>query len=58
MTHPKMKIVPPLCLELPGTEAYMPRPEGGAVEIDWQLLSPVTPLISLQYIMMLLLVLY
>ena len=39
---PKMKIVPPLYLELPGKEAYMPRPEGGAVEIHWQLLSPVT----------------
>ena len=38
---PKMKIVPPLCLELPGKEAYMPRPDGSAVEIDWQLLSPV-----------------
>ena len=40
--HPKIKIVPPLCLVLPGKEAYMPSPEGGAVEIDWQLLSPVT----------------
>ena len=37
-----MKIVNPLCLELPGKETYMSRPEGGAVEIDWQLLSPVT----------------
>ena len=41
--HPKMKIVPSLCLELPGKEACMPRPEGGTFEIDWQLLSPVTP---------------
>ena len=39
---PKMEIMPSLCLELPGKEAYMPRPEGGTVEIDWQLLSPVT----------------
>ena len=37
-----MKTVPPLCLELPGKEVHMPRPDGGAVEIDWQLLSPVT----------------
>ena len=31
-----MKIKPPLCLELPGKEAYMTKPAGGAVEIDWQ----------------------
>ena len=43
MDHPEMKIVPPLCLELPGKEAHMPWPDGGTVEIDWQLLSPVTP---------------
>ena len=40
--HPEMEIVPHLCLELPVKEAYLPRPEGGTVEIDWQLLSPVT----------------
>ena len=40
--HPKMKIMPPLCLEWADKEAYMPRPDGGTVEIDWQLLSPVT----------------
>ena len=42
---PKMKIMLPLCLEWPGKEAYMPKPDGGAVKIDWQLLSPVTPLV-------------
>ena len=40
--HPKMKILPHLCLELPVQEAYLPRPECAAMEIDWQLLSPVT----------------
>ena len=42
MEHPEMEIVRHLCLELPVKEAYLPRPAGGAVEIDWQLLSPVT----------------
>ena len=42
MAHPKIKVMPPLCLVLPDKEAYMPRPDGGTVEIDWQLLSPVT----------------
>ena len=37
-----MKILPHLCLELPVQEAYLPRPECTAVEIDWQLLIPVT----------------
>ena len=39
---PKVEIVPHVCLELPGKEAYMPRSARGVVEIDWQLLSPVT----------------
>ena len=37
-----MKILPYLCLELPVQEVYLPRPECAAVEIDWQLLSPVS----------------
>ena len=40
--HSEMKMVPHLCLKLPVKEAYLPRPECGAVEIDWQLFSPVT----------------
>ena len=40
--HSHETILPCLCLELPVKEAYLPRPEWGAVEIDWQLLSPVT----------------
>ena len=42
LAHPKMKILPHLCLELPVQKVYLPRPECAAVEIDWQLLSPVT----------------
>ena len=40
---PKMKKIPHLCLDLIGKEAYLPRTAGGTVEIDWQLLSAVTP---------------
>ena len=46
VAHPKMKILPHFCLELPVQEAFLPGPECVAVEIDWQLLSPVTALLS------------
>ena len=52
MAQPKMKIMLPLCLEWPDKEVYMPRPDGGAVEIDWQLLSPVTMPVILLYPLM------
>ena len=32
---PKMTNMPPLYLKLLGKEAYMPRPAGGIVEIDY-----------------------
>ena len=41
--HSEIKIVPYLCLMMPVKKAYLPGPEFGAVETDWQLLSPVTP---------------
>ena len=44
--HTEIEIVPLLCLELPVKEAYLSRPEGGEVEIGCQLLSPVTPVLS------------
>ena len=40
-THPKMIKMSHLCLDLMGKEACMARPAGGAVELDWLLLSPV-----------------
>ena len=43
VTCPKKIKMPHLCLDLMGKEACMLRPECAAVEIDWQLLSPVTP---------------
>ena len=39
---PKKIKMPHLCLDLMGKEACMPRPECAAVEIDWQLLIPIT----------------
>ena len=42
VTCPKKIKMPHLCLDLMGKEACMPRPECAAVEIDWQLLIPVT----------------
>ena len=42
MTCPQLIKMSYLCLHWMGKEACMARPAGGAVEIDWQLLSPVT----------------
>ena len=42
VTCPQLIKMPHLCLHLMGKEACMARPAGGAVQIDWQLLSPVT----------------
>ena len=39
---PTIDKMPHLCLYLMGKEACMARPAGGAVQIAWQLLSPVT----------------
>ena len=40
--HSFLTILLHLCLDFPVQEAYLPRPECGAVDLDGQLLSPVT----------------
>ena len=41
---PTIEKMPPLSLDSGlGKETYLPRPAGGAVEKNWQLVSPVTP---------------
>ena len=42
VTYPQLKKIPHLSLDSLGKEAYLPRPAGGAVEKNWQLVSPVT----------------
>ena len=41
MGHSILSILPHLCLNFPVKEAYLPRPNWGEVDLDWQLSSPV-----------------
>ena len=47
-TCPLLHKMPPLSLDSLHKEAYFPRPAGGAVEKNWQLVSPATKSVDLR----------